>query len=115
MLVFLLAAALAAGPQSPTVSLDPEEQLAAAGLLKAGDRAQLARGGIVTKMLDVPNKSEIRTLVVLRVAATESQFRACMHDPLCLKRPGDLVGAGTLPPPAAAGAFAEVHLDKKEL
>jgi hypothetical protein len=115
-LVFLAVLLAAAdGHLAVAENADPEERLALQGFLKPGDRAHLDRGDIVTKMLDAENKSEIRTLVVLHVPASEGQFLACLKDPQCMKRAGDMVGAGLLPDKPATDDLRGVGLDKREL
>jgi hypothetical protein len=111
----ILPALLAVLTAAPPPTIDPEARLVAAGLLKASDRSQLDKGGIVTKMLEVPNKSEVRTLVLLRVGASEAQFRSCIRDPQCKRRPGDLVASGILSEHPSVNELKDVTLDKKEL
>jgi hypothetical protein len=111
----IVSAVLLSAAVGPTTTGDLEVRLEEQGLLKERDRRDLAKGAIVTRILETADKSEIRTLTVLRVNASEAQFLRCVRDPSCLKRAGEMVAAGPLTTSPAAGEFQSVTLDSKEL
>src|ERR1051326_2285414 len=113
----LLSALLAASPPTsvPDVSQDPEARLAARGYLKPSERATLEAGGIVAKIVDIVDRSELRNLVVVRTTASAAEFLRCVHDPQCFRRAGDFLAAGTLSTPPALEDFERVRFDPKEL
>jgi hypothetical protein len=92
-----------------------EGRLETEGLLKASDVRELDKGAVVTRILETPDKSEIRTLTLLRVKASEGRFVGCMRDPNCSKRAGELVASGPLTSSPGPDEFRGVTLDRKEL
>jgi hypothetical protein len=115
-LVGLLTLPLAApSSPAPAVSRDPESRLSVEGYLTTQDRALLARNGVVAKVLDASDRSEIKALVVLRTTASESQFMECVRDPRCFKGPGDILAAGQLASSVSPRDFSGVTLDGKQL
>jgi hypothetical protein len=95
-------------------SQDPETRLMTRGYLKPSERAALDAGGVIAKVTDILDRSEIRTLVVLRTTASATDFLRCAHDPQCFRRAGDFVAAGPLATPPALRDFERITLDDKE-
>lgn len=112
----LASGVLAASPPPSVVdaSQDPEARLVARGYLKPSERATLAAGGIVAKVVDIVDRSEARNLVVVRTVASPADFVRCVGDPQCFRRAGDFLAAGTLSTPPSPLDFNAVAFDEKE-
>jgi len=112
----LLSALVATSPTPPGADplQDPEIRLLSNGYLKPSERAALATGGVVAKVIDILDRSEVRTLVVSRTAASPADFQRCVRDPNCFRRAGEFLAAGTLSAPPSPRDFDRVTLDDKE-
>lgn len=93
--VSLLALAVAGGPGREPAGSTSLLQIPL-GLLSSPEAAALSKGGVVARVLDSVDRSEVLTLSAVRVRAAPASFRACARAPSCLFGHEDFLGAGRI-------------------
>jgi hypothetical protein len=112
-LVALVALSAAAVVPAARVA-DPRELMKSEAVLTDADAQLLDAGGVVAKVLESPDHSEIVSFAALRVRADADRFLECMRDVHCLKANEDVLEVGRFGVTPSVRDLAGLTLDPRD-
>ncbi len=115
VLVTLLGQAFAAEPDSAQLLRDPVGLVKKEGALSPGDEASLDRGGVVAKVVDTPDRSEVYSIAIARVNATAAQAAQYLRNVELRRKEPWILQLGRLGTPPSPAEMEPLTLEPGEV
>jgi hypothetical protein len=93
----------------------PTGRSASPDLLSPADREVVRSGGLVTKVVETDDRTEVMSVAAIRAPMDLDRLLQYARSPLGVRRPEDSLGEGRLTTPPKAADFAALHLDERDL
>jgi hypothetical protein len=107
--------ARAEGPQTPLLLRDPVALVRAEANLSGGDLSSLERGGVIAKIVDTPDRSEVYAVAIARVNATPARAAQYLRDIDARRREPWVLQFGRLGTKPAAAEIEGLSLEPGEV